>query len=362
MLLKTMLNQNHLLLLLGLAGFFISDISMTTSAVSTSTTAGTPISTGAAQIDSTCPGGVGLFGTSYTIVGDRSNYTGFVWVRPSDDRNVVICNPSCSPVEGYKATNDTPSALTIESVEKIDAGTWSIVDAKDPGVFVDVCKLTVAKTPECTVSSDGATDALDLDTTLLLTVNVTDYYCSELTGLSLITGAVLETLKVNHNVSHITSDVINQTVSINLSSLGDVRVRFMCDDTSYNLSCRGVQRLLKSPPQCNISSDTGTNALELGTNLTLTMDLRGYYCSQQAGFDLTTGSVTDVLLQNQTTNNITDTVQHHSFNVTSDRFGDVSVIFRCDSSSKPLTCGGVSKLTECVTNFEIGRLGYKYRV
>ncbi|XP_046564365.1 uncharacterized protein LOC124273192 isoform X2 [Haliotis rubra] len=241
-----MLNQNHLLLLLGLAVFFISDISMTTSAVSTSTTDGTPISTGAAQIDPTCPGGVGHLGTNYTIVGDRSNYTGFVWVRPNDGRNVVICNPSCSPVEGYKATNDTPSALTIESVEKIDAGTWSIAVAKDTDVFVDVCKLTVAKTPECIVSSDGDTDALDLDTTLLLTVNVTDYYCSEEAGLSVITGSVLETLKINQNVSDVTSDVVNKTVTINLSSLGVVRVRFTCDATSYDLSCRGVQRLLKS--------------------------------------------------------------------------------------------------------------------
>ncbi|XP_048257963.1 uncharacterized protein LOC124119024 isoform X1 [Haliotis rufescens] len=94
--------------------------------------------------NSTCPGGVGLLGTEYTIVGDRSNYTGFKWVRPTDGRYVVTCNPSCSPVAGYRATlNATRSTLTIHSVGVADAGTWKIVDANVVGAIpVDMCQLT----------------------------------------------------------------------------------------------------------------------------------------------------------------------------------------------------------------------------
>ncbi|XP_048257905.1 serine-rich adhesin for platelets-like isoform X5 [Haliotis rufescens] len=118
--------------------------------VSLPTTAGTPTSA-----DSTCPGGVGLLGTEYTIVGDRSNYTGLVWVRPTDGRYVVTCNPSCSPVAGYRATlNATHSTLTIHSVGVADAGTWKIVDANVGGAIpVGVCQLTTAGSSSSRLSS-----------------------------------------------------------------------------------------------------------------------------------------------------------------------------------------------------------------
>ncbi|XP_046341939.2 uncharacterized protein LOC124122840 [Haliotis rufescens] len=117
--------------------------------VSLPTTAGTHTSA-----DSTCPGGVGLLGTEYTIEGDRSNYTGFVWVRPTDGRYVVTCNPSCSPVAGYSATNDTDSTLTIHSVGVIDTGTWKIVDATVVGAIpVGVCQLTTIGSSSSRLSS-----------------------------------------------------------------------------------------------------------------------------------------------------------------------------------------------------------------
>ncbi|XP_071111364.1 mucin-2-like [Haliotis cracherodii] len=294
-----------------------------------------------------CPGGVATLKTEYTITGDRSNSTGFIWVRPTDGRYVVTCNPSCSPVAGYSATmNATHSTLTIHSVGVNDAGTWKIVDATVVyPIPVDVCHLTAVKIPQCNISGDLDTDALELGTNLTVTVYINGYYCSQETDFNLTTGAVMETLSTKHNVSDVTTDVINKTIDIVLSRFGDVTVSFACDVMSSDLSCSGVKRLLKSPPWCNISSDTDTDVLEPGTNLTLTVEIRGYYCSQQAGFDLTTGTVTDVLLQNQTTHNITDTVQDHFFNVSSDRLGNVSVMFRCDNSNRSLTCDGVSKLS-----------------
>ncbi|XP_048257969.1 uncharacterized protein LOC124122847 isoform X4 [Haliotis rufescens] len=325
-LLKMMVKQNQVHVLLVLTVTFIHGVSPT---------------------QAPSPGGVATLKTEYTITGARSNYTGFIWVRPTDGRYVVTCNPSCSPVAGYSATmNATHSTLTIHSVGVNDAGTWRIQDAiNDTSAPQGVWEVMVSKTPECNISSDVDTDALELGTNLTVTVYINDYYCSQETGFNLTTGAVMETLSTKHNVSDVQPDVINKTINIVLSRFGDVTVSFACDIMSSDLSCSGVKRLLKSPPQCNISSDTDTDVLEPGTNLTLTVDIRGYYCSQQAGFDLTTGSVTDVLLQNQTTHNITDTVQHHFFNVSSDRFGNVSVMFRCDNSNRSITCDGVSKLS-----------------
>ncbi|XP_048257900.1 uncharacterized protein LOC125383562 [Haliotis rufescens] len=320
--LKMMVKQNQVHVLVVLNATFIHGVSPT---------------------QAPCPGGVATLNTEYTITGDRSNYTGFIWVRPTDGRYVVNCNPSCSPVPGYRATlNGTHSTLTIDSVGVNDAGTWTIVDATVVGAIpVDVCHLAAAKTPECNISSDVDTDALELSTNLTVTVYINGYYCSLDTGFNLTTGAVMETLSMKHNVSDVTNDAITKTINIDLSRFGDVTVSFACDVMSSDLSCSGVKR----STTVQYSSDTDTDVLEPGKNLTLTVDIRGYYCSQQAGFDLTTGSVTDVLLQNQTAHNITDTVQHHFFNVSSDRFGNVSVMFRCDNSNRSLTCDGVSKLS-----------------
>ncbi|XP_048236933.1 mucin-5AC-like isoform X2 [Haliotis rufescens] len=316
-------------------------------AATTTTTTTTTTSTGASPTDSTCIGGVGLLGAEYQMVGDRSNFTGVVWVRPTDGRYVVTCSPHCSPVAGYSATlNDTHSTLTIDSVGEADAGTWKIVDATvvNP-IPVDVCHLTAAELPQCSISSDEDTDSLEPGAQLTLTVDITDYYCSVETGFDLTTGAVTEELVAKHNVTGVSTKTVNQTFNVDVTRLGDVMINFQCS-RSWTLTCNGVQKMLKSPPLCNISSDTDTNALHLGTYLTLMVDLRNYYCQYHAGFGITTGSISDVLLQNQTTNNITNTALTTSFNVTADHLGDVSVAFMCDGVNKALECGGVGNLTE----------------
>ncbi|XP_071094534.1 uncharacterized protein [Haliotis cracherodii] len=318
-----------------------------TSAAASTTATTTPTSTGASPADSTCMGGVGLLGEEYQIVGDRSNYTGFIWVRPTEGRYVVTCNPSCSPVAGYSATlNGTHSTLIIASVEKEDAGTWKIVDATVVGaVPVDVCHLTAAGLPQCSIRSDEDTDSLEPGAQLTLTVNITHYYCSVETGFDLTTGAVTDELVAKHNVTGVSTKTVNQTFNVDVTRLGDVMINFQCS-RSWTLTCNGVKKMLKSPPLCNISSDTDTKALHLGTNLTLMVDLRNYYCQYHAGFGITTGSISDVLLQNQTTNNITNTALTTSFNVTADHLGDVRVAFMCDGVNKALECGGVANLTE----------------
>ncbi|XP_071111365.1 mucin-5AC-like [Haliotis cracherodii] len=321
----------------------------TDTAVFTTTSPSLP-TTDAAPTDSTCPGGVGLLGTEYTIEGDRSKYTGFIWVRPIDNRYVVTCNPGCSPVAGYRASmNDTHSTLTIDSVRVADVGTWKIVDATVvDAIPVDVCPLTTVKIPHCNISSDEDTDSLEPGAQLTLTVNITDYYCSREAGFDLTTGAVTEALTMKHNVSDVSDVTLNTTFNVDITRLGDVSMDYICD-RSWTLQCDGVQNLLKSPPQCNISSDMDTNALEPGTNLTLTVDIQNYYCSRHAGFTLTTGAVTHTLLENQTMDKISNSALISSLIVTADRFGDVSVNFMCGNNTETLTCGGIVKLSEAVS-------------
>ncbi|XP_067679066.1 uncharacterized protein [Haliotis asinina] len=98
---------------------------------------------------SLCEGGEATLNTEYRVMAETGNYTGFVWVRPSDDINVVICNPNCSNAEaGYSATkNDTHSTLTIDSVTFRDAGIWTIQDANDETAAAsNVCNLTLSGT------------------------------------------------------------------------------------------------------------------------------------------------------------------------------------------------------------------------
>ncbi|XP_067678559.1 uncharacterized protein [Haliotis asinina] len=195
----------------------------------------------------------------------------------------------------------------------------------------------------CSISSDKDTNSLEPGTQLTLTVDTTGYYCSVEAGFDLTTGHVTTELG-RYNVSDVSDLTINTNFSVDIPRFGDVTIDFICD-RNWTVRCNGVQRLLKSPPHCNITSDTDTSTLDPGTNITLTVDLRNYYCSQQAGFTLTTGVITETLLGNQTMDNVTDIVLPHSLNVTSDHFGDVTVTFTCDSVPRPLDCDGVDKLS-----------------
>ncbi|XP_071095869.1 putative uncharacterized protein DDB_G0282133 [Haliotis cracherodii] len=79
-----------------------------------------------------CPGGDATLSAEYSITGHKGSYEGFIWVRPTEDRYVVTCNPNCSAVSGYSATkNDTHSTLTIKSVKMRDIGVWKIRDANN---------------------------------------------------------------------------------------------------------------------------------------------------------------------------------------------------------------------------------------
>ncbi|XP_048254233.1 mucin-21-like isoform X2 [Haliotis rufescens] len=108
-----------------------------------------------------CPGGDATLSAEYSITGDKGSYEGFIWVRPTDNRYVVTCNPNCSAVSGYSATkNDTHSTLTIESVNMdADIGVWKIEDANAGSVLISsVCNLTYSDNSDSTTTSSTPTD------------------------------------------------------------------------------------------------------------------------------------------------------------------------------------------------------------
>ncbi|XP_071094808.1 uncharacterized protein [Haliotis cracherodii] len=300
---------------------------------------------GVGSADSPCVGGVALLRTPYTIQTDRSSYTGFVWERPNDGRYVVTCNPRCSPVPGYSADiNATHSTLTIHSVGVVDAGTWKVLDAAVVGaVPVPVCQLTVEKLPRCNVSSDADPTALQHNTNLTLTVDIREYYCSQKAGFYLTTGNVTEML-MKHNVTDVSDIITSSTFSVTPARLGDVTVSYTCDVSRWNLNCDGVSNLSLELPQCNISSDADPTALQPNTNLILTVDIRGYYCSQEAGFYLTTGNVTEMLMKHNVSD-VSDIITSSTFSVTPARLGDVTVSYTCDVSTWNLNCDGVRNLS-----------------
>ncbi|XP_046581167.1 uncharacterized protein LOC124288642 [Haliotis rubra] len=257
--------------------------------------------------ESPCPEIAHLSG-SYAVSA-KIVYDHFAWVRPHDNQNVVTCSPQCSGTTTYSASKknaENITTLTIGSVQIRDNGTWVISDTSSVGV--PACHLTVAGLPNCTITSSLAYDSLEPNSELTLVAGIRGYYCSKQAGFELTTGRdVPEVLLKNKTVTNATDIVLNTTFNVTLRGLGNVQLDFTCDNTTFNLSCRGVTKLLKSPPECDISSSRNGSLIP-GTNLTLTVNITNYYCTEEAAFDLITGSVQQELVPRHHVVDINSTV------------------------------------------------------
>ncbi|XP_067661318.1 uncharacterized protein [Haliotis asinina] len=294
-----------------------------------------------------CPG-VALLGSVYEITGTQQNISGIVWARPYGGQYVVTCNPSCSGTSPYSATyNTTYTTLHINRISLIDSGFWKLKDANDDtGTFTLVCNLTTANLPMCNISSDLDQHSLELGTTLSLTVDVRNYFCSLGAGFKLTAGNVTDTLLQNETVTNYANVTLNSILNVTLQRLGDVLLSFSCHSTTWDLPCTGVNQLLKSPPTCNITSDLETDELELGEEVTLSVDIKNYYCIENAGFNLTTGRVEEVLLGGHEVDNVASVILNKTFITTKDTFGKVFVKFFCDNYDQDLVCGGIQELVK----------------
>ncbi|XP_067676951.1 uncharacterized protein [Haliotis asinina] len=96
-------------------------------------------------------------------------------------------------------------------------------------------------------------------------------------------------------------------------------------------------------PTCSIVSKQNTNSLVQYQNLSLTVDVRDYYCSTAHNISLQTGNVTTLLMEADSVPSVTDNTSSVTLNVTDSHLGKVGLVFRCDSSQWSIECAGVTK-------------------
>ncbi|XP_067676998.1 uncharacterized protein [Haliotis asinina] len=97
-------------------------------------------------------------------------------------------------------------------------------------------------------------------------------------------------------------------------------------------------------PTCSITSKQNTNSLVQYQDMSLTMDVRYYYCS--------TGHNISLLTEADSVPSVTDNTSSVTLNVTDSHLGKVGLVFRCDSSQWSIECAGVTKFApkepECI--------------
>ncbi|XP_046551602.1 uncharacterized protein LOC124261336 [Haliotis rubra] len=139
-------------------------------------------------------------------------------------------------------------------------------------------------------------------------------------------------------------NVTHTTLTIDSVGMADAGTWSIMDATTVGaVPVQSCQLTVANLPQCNISSDADLATLQPNTTLTLTVDIRGYYCSRGASVGLTTGNVTEMLIDHNASDT-SDVVTSRTFSVTPVRLGDVTVSFTCDVRRWDLNCDGVDNL------------------
>ncbi|XP_048254501.1 A-agglutinin anchorage subunit-like isoform X2 [Haliotis rufescens] len=298
-----------------------------------------PVST-----DRPCQGNAHL-GGEYNISAEIP-YAKYVWRRP-DGQFVITCSPNCSPTAGYNATltnGGNTTKLMIQSVAPKDVGTWRITNTSEFAT-TSACNLDVAGLPSCNINSSQAPHSLEPNSMLTLDVDIRGYFCSKQAQFDLTSGREVPDVWLrNKTVTDATNTVLDTTFNVTLKRLGNIKLDFTCANTTYNLACGGVNTLLKSPPQCEISSSRN-GSLMPGTSLTLTVNITNYYCTEEAAFNLTTGSVEEELVGSHHVVDINSTVVMKTFNVTPAHNGNIKVSFSCDDINRELSCTGDDTIT-----------------
>ncbi|XP_048242932.1 uncharacterized protein LOC125375924 [Haliotis rufescens] len=158
----------------------------------------------------------------------------------------LTLNSSCDSTDmsAYRLSSNQ-TALNITSVRISDAGTWVCKNARNSNTS---CHLTIANIPTYSITSDRATDAVDVYGRVSLTVDIRGFYCSAAHNLTLQVGSV--TLPLNMYLPETVTEPtnINFTISINVteSHFGDAELIFLCNGQQLNVSHRSVTQLQQS--------------------------------------------------------------------------------------------------------------------
>ncbi|XP_046558116.1 uncharacterized protein LOC124267244 [Haliotis rubra] len=94
-------------------------------------------------------------------------------------------------------------------------------------------------------------------------------------------------------------------------------------------------------------SKQSTRTVRVGEELSLTIILTGYYCSEAAHVQVKTGGITSALL-NETVTALTDSTVNITLNITTSHFGDVGLVFSCGSNSQVVSCEGAQALVQSI--------------
>ncbi|XP_067676966.1 uncharacterized protein [Haliotis asinina] len=149
----------------------------------------------------------------------------------------------------------------------------------------------------------------------------------------------------------VSASVINNTLSaLNISRVETADAGEWSCTAGTDGGGKCILTVVKTPT-CSITSKQDTNSLVQYQDLSLTVDVRDYYCSTAHSISLQTGNVTTLLMEADSVPRVTDNTSLVTLNVTDSFLGKVALVFRCDSSQWSIECAGVTKFapkkTEC---------------
>ncbi|XP_067675693.1 uncharacterized protein [Haliotis asinina] len=142
----------------------------------------------------------------------------------------------------------------------------------------------------------------------------------------------------------VSASVINNTLSaLNISRVETTDAGEWSCTAGLHGGGKCILTVVKTPT-CSITSKQDTNSLVQYQDLSLTVDVRDYYCSTAHSISLQTGNVTTLLMEADSVPSVTDNTSLVTLNVTDSFLGKVALVFRCDRSQWSIECAGVSEV------------------
>ncbi|XP_046549404.1 uncharacterized protein LOC124259326 [Haliotis rubra] len=105
-------------------------------------------------------------------------------------------------------------------------------------------------------------------------------------------------------------------------------------------------------PSCNITSDseidTDTDTTSVQLNRSVTVDLKGLYCSTVFNFTLQVGNTRQHLMTSEALDQPTD--KNNTLILADTTYGETTLIFTCGNQQRNVTCGGLAHIPKNTEN------------
>ncbi|XP_046545800.1 uncharacterized protein LOC124255897 isoform X2 [Haliotis rubra] len=172
--------------------------------------------------------------------------------------------------------NASHSVLTIPRALKTHAGVWKCVNGTD-STTPPTCNVVIAKGPSCTMTGDRNTSALRVDDVITLTVNINDYFSTELARIALVVGNI-HIISISKFVTEMTNETLVTTLQLREDHFGNVTITFDSVDKNQSQTCGRLDQLISaatetgetSPAPCQIS-DSSDTACTRGDHLAISI-------------------------------------------------------------------------------------------